>query len=66
MSKIQRIKFNTSYAPISSAPLVFGDFNLDGYEEIIIDFEYPVPSGQVDSNGLPITKMYQKSIMLSN
>ena len=47
VAKIQRIKLST-FRPISISGLLFGDFNLDGYDDLIIDCQYNVASGQLD------------------
>ena len=65
VSKIQQIQLPT-FKPVSTSALLFGDFNLDGYEDLIIDYQYDVPSGQLDEDGLPIMKMAEKSLLLIN
>jgi hypothetical protein len=57
VAKIQRIKL-PSYVTVASSSLLFGDFNLDGYDDLIVDFQYEKESGQVDENGLPIMKWF--------
>ena len=47
VAKIQRIKLPT-FTPISTSALLFGDFNLDGYDDLIIDCQYSAASGQLD------------------
>jgi hypothetical protein len=65
VAKIQRIKLPT-FTPVSSSALLFGDFNLDGYDDLILDCQYNVPSGQLDEEGLPVMKMTEKSLLLIN
>jgi hypothetical protein len=45
---------------------LFGDFNVDGYEDLIIDFQYTGLTGQNDAHGVPITKVFYKSLFLQN
>jgi len=37
--------------------LLFGDFNLDGYDDLIVDYQYNMPTGVFDKNGAEITKI---------
>lgn len=46
VTKIQRITLPVS-KPLSTSGLLFGDFNLDGFDDLIIDYQYEVPTGQI-------------------
>lgn len=50
VAKIQRFKIPT-YTPVNTSSLLFGDFDVDGYDDLIIDYQYEVPTGQLDSKG---------------
>lgn len=46
-----------TFTPISTRSLLFGDFNLDGFDDLIIDFQYDSPNGQLDKDGIPLMKI---------
>lgn len=65
MVKIQRLKL-TNYLPSERSTLLFGDFNLDGFDDLIVDYEYDMPTGEFDKNGAEIVKKAEKSLLLIN
>lgn len=42
---------------MSTSSLLFGDFNLDGYDDLIVDYQYDTPTGQLDEDGQSIMKV---------
>lgn len=47
ITKIQRITM-PNFKSISTSGLLFGDFNLDGFDDLIIDYQYDVATTKIN------------------